>query len=249
MLELALRGTATQMLTTRTFLPTSTVTLIGKGSPPQALESEVEMLWRAEQERRGESLFNGNILSAVEITQAGILGRVAEYRHLVAQRARPQLFDYLQVRPVAVSGLLQCADGIVFGRRARTVTQHPGLWELVPSGGLDTSKVSESGVIDYRAQLLTELLEELGINANSVSSIRPFSLVEDSGSHVIDIGIALASQLSAAQVLRAHREAKTKEYAELRVLSVDEVDCFVRFEASQLVGVSTVLIRQFQNER
>jgi len=109
------------------------------------IEAEVERLWQAEQARRGKALFNGKILSAVEITPNGILGQIVEYRHLIAQRAQPELFGALNVRPVAVSGLLDCANGIVFGRRAGSMTQDAGLWELAPSGGLDTSKVAGGG--------------------------------------------------------------------------------------------------------
>jgi hypothetical protein len=241
----AVCGEEKKMLAIHSFPSTSTVMLIdGKRKLPTSVESEVDNLWQAEQRRRGTSIFNGNIFSAVEASSRRIIGRVVEYRHLIAQMARPELYDALQVRPVAVSGLFECADGIVFGRRSDTMMQDAGLWELVPSGGLDTSNRAP-GEVDYRAQLLTELDEEIGIGSDAISSLTPFCLVEDLDSHVLDIGIAMVSPLSADAMLRIHREAKSNEYEELRVVPVADMAKFIRGEAAQLVGVSAALIDQF----
>ena len=209
---------------------------------PTALNAEVDQLWQAEQARRGKALFNGKIFSAVEITPDTIHGRIVEYRHLIAQRAKPELFEALNVRPVAVSGLFQCENGVVFGRRSGTMTQDAGLWELCPSGGLDTSKTAAGGKMDYCAQILTELQEEIGISPDVVTGIRPFCLVDDLDSHVIDIGIALTSQLSADEVIAIHRAAATKEYAELLIVPHDEVAQFLEDKRGQLVVVSAALL-------
>ena len=234
------------MLLAHPFLPSAQIRIIGEAvTMSETIESEVEHLWQMEQLRRGKALFNGRIVSAIEISPDGIQGRVVEYRHLIAQRARPELFEVLQVKPVAVSGLFECSDGIVFGRRAGTMTQDAGLWELVPSGGIDTSKIV-GGRVDYRAQILTELHEEIGVGVDDVSSVRPFCLVDDLESHVLDIGIAMASSLSGGSVLRIHREAATKEYDEVRVVPLGDVEGFIQGEASQLVGVSAMLMQEFQ---
>jgi hypothetical protein len=126
------------------------------------------------------------------------------------------------------------------------MTQDAGLWELVPSGGIDTSEVPDGAELDYRAQILTELHEEIGIGSDSVASIRPFCLVDDLDSHVLDIGLMMESPLSASAVLKIHREAATRDYDELRVVDRAEVDGFIQGEASQLVGVSAILIQQFR---
>ena len=212
------------------------------------LANEVEVLWQAEQKHRGKAIFNGRIMSALMVDSLGIHGCVTEYRYLIAQRARPELFPVLQVRPVAVSGLFKCADGIVFGRRSGMTTQDAGLWELVPSGGIDTreDKVKQlQEKVDYLAQILTELHEETGIGSDAVLNVRPFCLVDDTDSHVLDIGIAMISSLSANEVLRMHGEATAKEYDELRVIPLSEVEAFIQGEASQLVGVSMMLIQHF----
>jgi hypothetical protein len=233
------------MLTIREFPVTSTVTLLEeKISLSASVESEVDSLWLAEQRQRKVPLFNGSIVSAVEILPVGILGRAVEYRHWVAQRARPELFDVLHVRPIAVSGLLECADGTVFGRRGVEMMQDAGLWELVPSGGLD-ARNRAAGEVDYRAQCMMELREEIGIDSDQVSSVRPFCLVEDLDAHVLDIGVAMESALVADAVLRAHRTAASKEYDELRVVPRAALAEFGRSESSQLVRVSAALLARF----
>ena len=209
------------------------------------LENEVENLWQAEQERHGKAMFNGRIMSASTVTCEGIHGCVVEYRYLIAQRACPELFKVLQVRPVAVSGLFECAGGIVFGRRADVMTQGAGLWELVPSGGIDTSKIVEAVEVDYFSQILTELHEETGINSDSVSIVMPFCLVDDNNSHVIDIGIAMKSPLSSAEVLNIYEKAASKEYDELRVVPFSEVNGFIQGEKSRFVEVSIMLLQHF----
>ena len=209
---------------------------------PSDLEVEVEQLWQAEQVRRGKALFNGKIFSAVAITPDTIHGRIVEYRHLIAQRAKPELFEALNVRPLAVSGLFDCANGVVFGRRSGIMTQDAGLWELCPSGGLDASKIAAGGKIDYCAQILIELREEIGISPDAVTKIYPFCLVDDSDSHVLDIGIALTSRLSADEILALHRATATKEYDELLIVPHDEVAQFVESERGQLVAASAALL-------
>jgi hypothetical protein len=214
------------------------------------LENEIEHLWISEQHRQDSALFNGRILSASIVSCNGIEGCIAEYRHLIAQTACPELFDYLRVRPVAVSGLLECADGIVFGRRAVSMTQDAGLWELVPSGGIDANKINDDPEyltveIDIVSQLLTELHEETGIKSDSISGIYPFCLVDDTDSHVLDIGLVIKSSLSSDEILRAHRKNATKEYDRLRFIPRAEICKFIQEEASRLVGVSTVLIQHF----
>lgn len=216
---------------------------------PDGLEREIETLWRAEQERRRKPMVNGRIVSALEATPDGIRARIVEYRHWIAQRIRPELYDLLMVRPLAVSGLLECADGIIFGRRAGTVTQDAHLWELVPSGGLEVCDADHGVDFDYPAQILRELQEEIGIDRAAVCRIDPFCLVSDPDSHVLDIGIAMSSGLSAAAVSGAHRAAGSREYEELRIVPSDEVDAFVRTESSCLVGVSAELVRHSAQTR
>lgn len=213
-----------------------------------ALEAEVERLWQREQQRRGKKFFNGKIMSATTLSTTRIEGRMVEYRYLIAQRASPALFSELSIRPVAVSGLFACQEGIVLGRRATSLLQDAGSWELVPSGGLDVSNLTASNIIDYRAQILTELEEEIGIPPTAVTSLNPFCVVEDLATHVIDIGIRLTSALTFAEVVALAHTIATPEYEELQVIPLTEVKEFMQRKTTQCVKVSAKLIEYFSQE-
>lgn len=233
------------MLSVRPFDARATVTVTDEPvGIANDIEAHVQRIWEAEQARRGRALFNGRIVSASAIAHDGVRATVTEYRHLVAQRVEPDLFESLRVRPVAVSGLLECADGIVFGRRAAQTTQSAGAWELCPSGGLDASQ-GASGAFDYTLQILAELHEELGLDREAVSDIVPFCLIEDGESHVIDIGIALRTTMGAREIAAAHASLATDEYDEVAVIARDALPAFINAHAGGIVDVSLALLREY----
>ncbi len=207
------------------------------------LERRIEEIWRQEQTRRAAPLFDGELLSVVSLASARIETRPVAYRCFVAQRAVPSLFSHLKLRPLAVSGLMRCRDGVVFGRRAATSTQDAGLCELVPSGGVDRRALRPNGRVDVIGQLMAELREETGCSSAAVASAEPFLLVEDTASGVIDIGIDLVLDLDAAAVLAAHRASATDEYDELQIVPVSDLGRFVEDADRPLVEVSLALLR------
>ncbi len=208
-----------------------------------ALERRIEEIWRQEQRKRATPLFNGELLSVVSLASARIETRAVEYRCFVAPRAVPSLFSQLKVRPLAVSGLTRCRAGIVFGRRAATSTQDAGLCELAPSGGVDRRALRPNGRVDVIGQLMEELREETGCSSAAVTSAKPFLLVEDTASGVIDIGIDLVLDLDAASVLAAHRASAMAEYDELQVVPVSDLGRFVEDADPPVVEVSLALLR------
>lgn len=242
------------MINIQPISPETNITIKLNGLVPKLttnLEKEIERLWIAEQTKRGKEIFNGQIMSANTVSIKEIHGYIAEYRYLIAQRAKPELFEELQIRPVAISGLFECADGFVFGRRAKSVTQDAGLWELVPSGGIDTSMINNknsNAKIDYIKQILTELRQEIGITSDFVSNIRSFCLVEDTNSHVLDIGIAMQSPLSGPQILEYHKNNATKEYDKLYISPTNEINNFIQCKNSQLIEVSKNLIQLYYEQ-
>ena len=132
-------------------------------------------------------------------------GHLTQYRRVVAQMERPELFAELGVRSFAVCGVLCCAGGVVVGRRHRAANYQAGMWQLAPAGSVDAGAVADDGKIDLRRQLLGELEEELGLPPDAVGEPRPLCVVEHPGSHVSDLGLALVTRLSAEEVLAAHR--------------------------------------------
>lgn len=207
----------------------------------------IDAAWNDEIKRRGQHLFNGKILTAVRLHEQGMTCAIAEYRHLIAQMRHPELYAQLSIRPVAVSGLLACADGIVIGKRHDAMTQEAGLWELVPSGGIDANQPLDVHAVDFKTALLNELAEEIGMDADSIVTCQPFCLVEDEITHVIDIGVYLESSLSFAEIMQYHSSVLMKEYNEIQVISLADIDTFIQRHADNMVSVSVILLQQFFN--
>ena len=109
--------------------------------------------------RQAGRLFNGRVFSADTITAKHITGHLTEFRRIVAQMEQPGLFADLEVRPLAVCGVLRCAGGVVVGRRHRTAIYQAGMWRLAPTGSVDASAVNDDGVVDLRRQRLNRLRE------------------------------------------------------------------------------------------
>ncbi len=223
------------------------VEVIAAGDPPPLparLDAEVAALWERARALRPDGLRDGGLFTVEAMTPLRITGRFVPYRRLVAQRAKPALFGALGVRPLAVSGVLTCADGVVFGRRAADVTEDAGRWELVPSGGVSPECADAAGRVDLGRQIGIELGEEVGVAADAVGAPEILCAVEDNRSHVIDVGIALASPLSGAEVRARHARRASREYAELAVVAKADVPAFVAARGRELIEVSRALLER-----
>jgi HAD superfamily hydrolase (TIGR01509 family) len=158
---------------------------------PLEVEQAIDREWDAALGERPH-LVDGEILSVLRIHQ--LLGGelVVEavrspYRAFLAQRRGIPL----GLRPLGVAGVtvLQSSSddrrGIVIGRRGAHVTQYPLAWELVPSGGLPPSRLCSDGTVDAKAQIASELTEEVG----AVVKGEPIdlALIEDAGDAVVDL--------------------------------------------------------------
>ena len=197
----------------------------------RAVDQEVERLWQEAFQRVAAGgagqMFNGRVFSADTITPHLISGHLTEYRRVVAQMERPELFAELGVRSFAVCGVLLCAGGVMVGRRHRAAIYQAGMWQLPPAGSVDAAAVSEDGTADLRRQLLRELREELGLLPDAVGEPRPLCVVEHPGSHVSDLGMALATKLSAKAVLSAHRARGNAEYEQMLVVPKGRLSAFL----------------------
>jgi hypothetical protein len=195
---------------------------------PQVLECEVEALWRRAESRmaRGGAgrLFNGDVFSADTIGRTLITGHITEYRRVVAQFERPELFEQLGLRSLAVCGVLRCADGVPIGRRHVDAIYEAGLWQLPPAGRVDGGAVDANGTVDLRRQIVTELGEELGLSPDCLLGAPvPLCVVEHAATHVADLGMALSTGLDGAAVLAAHRASGNTEYRPLAIVPFAEL--------------------------
>ena len=207
------------------------------------IEEKISQIWSNEEKKRGKNLFNGPILSFVNFTQNVIEAKVEDYRSLIAQAHSPHLYDLLKIRPLAVSGFVSVDCQILFGKRALHVTQNPGMWELVPSGGLTPAAFSKGKELAVQEQLFEELREELGLNRSMVNAVIPFLLIEDTLSHVIDIGVEVALSGSRAQI-DALSTKRSDEYSEISWVEASQIEDFcLKNQNCGIVDVSIELLK------
>lgn len=202
---------------------------------PPAIEEEVERLWRSANERLAGVLFNGRVFSADAIGGGRISGHFTEFRRIVAQTSRPELFAALGLRPLAVNGIVRLSDGILIGKRSLRTAYQAGMWQLPPAGSVDPGALKEGGQLDLARQLLKELAEETGIIAARTAVGAPLCMVEHPLSHVLDIGLPIMLSLDAAAALAAHAAAGNGEYDP--ILAVPESEL-----AGALAGLGGTLV-------
>ena len=207
---------------------------------PPLLDASVERHWLAAQ--RGRRLFNGRVFCADAVTPDLISGHWTEYRRVVAQMADPRLIPALQVRSLAVCGVLCCQGGVVVGRRDGASVYQAGLWQLPPAGSVDDGS-AQGDTADIRHALLTELQEELGIPAGAVDAVRPLCLVQHP-TGVLDLGMQITTRLTAADVLAAHRAAGNREYDRLLVMPAAEIQNRLATLDGQLVPPARAFLRR-----
>lgn len=148
---------------------------------PSEVEKKINSIWEIEKARKSKKIYNDHLLSFINFENNVLNARFTDYRSYLAQNSSPDLYDVLQIRPLAISGLVKFKSQIIFGKRAPDVSQDAGKWELIPSGSLTLNTIEE--------QFYIELQEELGLPKNLVKSLKTFVLVEDTKSKVIDIGL------------------------------------------------------------
>jgi len=193
---------------------------------PPSLENVVEGIWQAKRRCRGSHLFNGTLFSVCELSDGTVTGRFVEYRRFVAQVQRPELFLELQVRPLAVTGLLQNADGIFFGLRNSEMAQQPSCWELIPAGGIDDSRLMD-GRIEPQEQILAELEEEVGIDRALVEPPRLVAFCEEPEHHVFDLVWELKTSLENKDITTAHGKLGDSEHVDVRCVCWKDLDEFL----------------------
>ena len=186
-----------------------------------ALDARVAAHWADACARH--RLFNGRIFSVDAITPVLITGHWTEYRRSVAQMREPALRAELGVRNLAVCGVIMGPDGVLLGRRAADAIYQAGMWQLPPAGSVDSSAETKEGA-DLRVALLAELKEELGLGPSDVRDYRPLCLVEHPDSGVIDLGIALRTDLTLEQLRAAHAASGNLEYDQLIAAQPDHLD-------------------------
>jgi hypothetical protein len=161
---------------------------------PLGLRERVDELWELECARRPE-LTDGTILSVRGVSGGIVLVQPCPYRAFIARERDATMRHELGISAIGVSGVLMLTCdgilGVVAGRRAATVTEYAGAWELVPSGGLGPSLVGIDGLVDAVGGLFDELEEEADISRGAVAHVRHLGLVRDVAQDGYDVCFAL----------------------------------------------------------
>jgi hypothetical protein len=200
--------------------------------------ARVAACWTAARAER-PSLTDGEIVTLRGIERADVGGGggglrvragLSRYRLFVAQRRGVAL----GLRPLGVTAItllhVPGSDGaplLVLGRRSARVTQYPGCWELVPSGGVARERVAPGGAVDVAGQLREELEEELGVAPARVLAMTPLGIVEDLADRVVDVAFRLDVEGEPAALeahVAAHAEYDALAFAPLADVLSDRFD-------------------------
>ena len=208
----------------------------------ESLKSTVDQMWYEALNRDDRHLFDGTVLSVVDIKPQRITVCRKPYRHFYAQTIAPDLFQHIGARPLACSGVLRCLDGLLFARRAKDVFLDPGRWELAPSGTLDTEAIDYNGRIDAAGFLMREMHEELGIEPSSANPGRIVGLFEMMPLHSLDLAIKLQLNLTNDEVTTLFEKNNNQEYSALAVIPNDGIGAFVTQNDSNFVALTLRLL-------
>jgi hypothetical protein len=194
-------------------------------TPAAAIRNRVDTLWAAALHERGSTLTDGDLFSLLAAIGARLseplIGRFVRYRYYFAQRVDPSLCAELGIRPLAVTGILFCRDGLVIGERLSTATQDGGSWELVPAGGIEMCCLLPDGQVDPRLQLEKEIREEIGVEAVDAAAFEPvLAMVEGD---VTDIVFRAEIALSRAQVQSGFARLPAPEHSAIDVIEPKRV--------------------------
>lgn len=216
---------------------------------PAEVGSLANTIWQEETQRPGAHLFDGEIVSVASVQGNRIIGRRAEYRWLLAQSRDASIFKWSQVRPLAVTGLLFCQGGIVIGRRSKSVYQFPGLGELAPSGSVDLSTLNDNNDISLERQLMQELREEIGIDSDTVTELKPLAIVSDIESQVFDICFRLHTSLSWPQIQEAFARNASDEYESIEILPLNAIGAFLAANQQTMTPLTLAILQMIANEQ
>lgn len=203
------------------------VVVVGEALPVTVeLQRRIDSVWRRESVRR-PGLFEGRAFAPENVIEdeTGLIvrieGRFIPYSRYVAVHEDRSIAEALDQWVMGASGILRCADGIVAGRRSRSVTDG-GRLELVPSCTIGSEAANESNEIDLGGLILQELGEEVGLQPDDLNSgPTPFVYVKDADLRVADVGFVMETTHDAAMIRSAHANLNDHEYEELLVVSPD----------------------------
>lgn len=202
----------------------------------------IERCWSEAQDKRGGSLFNGKLLNYIAFDNGKLTGKFVDYKLYIAQLAIPKLEQSLHIQPISISCICSFKGKQLLGKRSQKVTEFPGYYELVPSGGIDLSNVVK-GRVDLLSQALQELEEETSFGREQVKSMVPFALVRELSSGRCEVCIKI--DLDSDKTSEKNKLENGVEYSELLWMSPKELQLFAEHNEKLCVPFSLFLFQKF----
>jgi len=184
---------------------------------PESTENIVTEIWKKGLSDKSKRLENSRVLSFQGMKQNKLRLMPVDYKYFYAQYNQPELFEVLKLNLVGVTGILHCKHGFVIGRRSASVLQDPKKYEFVPSGSLSFSSINDcTGSLN--TQIISELVEEVGITEDRLESIRVFGYLFDDKSHVVDLCYFIRTTMDFATIYKKWNKSQNDEYDKLIVI-------------------------------
>jgi hypothetical protein len=200
-----------------------------------AAQIVIEDVWQKETAKRGQHLHNGRIFTILSVSPKRLTGRFIDYKTYLAAWHHPEAFVAQPIHSLAISGMITANDHVLIGKRSQVVTNAPGSYEFVPSGGIDDSCVSDHR-IDAKRQVITEFQEETGINASLITSITVIALFHDLKNRLYDV----CAHVELARKTEPKLSSR-HEYEEMFWLDFKAADAFLSKNADNLLGTTKYL--------
>ncbi len=197
----------------------------------------VDGIWKEAADRSQGKLFDGMVTCLSSIEPGKLYVQPVPYRLFYAQRQSAKLRAALDLKALAVSGIIRCHGAVLFGKRSPTVTQYPGYWELVPSGALDAGKPGAEGCLDYKQQILDELKEECAVEPADVVCVSPLALILDVGEATYDICCQIELKKSPPDSI------SNDEYTQIESISDRQLSRFYAEHSGALVPTSAAILK------
>lgn len=208
--------------------------------------TRIEELWQAALRDASSTLYDGPLYSVVELHPNQITVSRTSYRKFIAQSLDRNLFDDLQIRPIAVTAVLSCVDGLIFGRRSSKVAFDKNMWELGPSGTLDDEAMQANGTLDYLTVLEQELAEELGLTNIDTSLAHLLAVHEDTVLKAFDVAVRVRTSLTERDVLSAFATRPTTEYTDIKIVPATAFSDFASACAEDITPLCLQILSSFE---
>jgi len=176
---------------------------------------KINTLFDAEK-KNNPSLFDEPLFQVLAINSDKIEGRFIPYRVYLATTLDPTLSEDLSLTVLGVTGVTTNEKKILLAKRGPHVTRFSSQWECAPSGGLSQKFLQKNRTVDYRAELMDEMEEELGLPQEKIESMRPLFLIEDLSEKVVDLVLKLTLRESSGIAVQG-------EYTDFKWVSFQEI--------------------------